>query len=139
MRPTGPEVADVFRKVVPRLPEFKLSADKHRIFKAIVSCRTAALGAHVRACGSCGFIEQPEQAYNSCWNRHCPKCRGGDSFSWVNERMSDLIPVPYFHVVFTLPHELNELVRRTKSSSTQHCSKRAVKLCSRWLKTSSPC
>jgi hypothetical protein len=112
MRPTGPEVSDVFRAVQSDLPKLHLSPDKHRIFKAIVSCRTSALGGHFDQCGDCGHNEQ---SYNSCLNRHCPKCRGGDVFSWVNNRLGDLLPVPYFHVVFTLPPEFRELVYANKS------------------------
>ncbi len=112
MRPSGPEVSDVFRALQPKLSELCLSPDKSRIFRSIISCRTASAGAHRELhCDSCGYTEQ---AYNSCWNRHCPKCRGGDVFGWVRDRLNDLLPVPYFHVVFTLPSELRELVYANK-------------------------
>lgn len=76
------------------------------MYQAIVRCRTSALGGHVTQCRECGHREQ---SYNSCWNRHCPKCQGGAAFSWASNRMQELLPVPYYHVVFTLPSELREL------------------------------
>jgi hypothetical protein len=75
--------------------------------RAIEHCRTAALGAHLERCDECGF-ERP--AYNSCRNRHCPKCQGGAQARWLADRQQELLPVPYFHVVFTLPHDLNRIV-----------------------------
>ena len=73
---------------------------------AIRRCRTAALGGHIDACDSCGNISI---SYNSCRNRHCPKCQGHKREEWIQAREADLLPVPYFHVVFTIPSELNEL------------------------------
>ena len=70
---------------------------------AIETCRTAALGGHVDACDDCGFVRI---AYNSCRNRHCPKCQGAAARTWLAERQADLLPVGYFHVVFTLPAEI---------------------------------
>ena len=72
----------------------------------LVACRTAALGGHVRECDACG---RQEIAYNSCRNRHCPKCQGAARAAWLEARRSELLPVPYFHLVFTLPHELAPL------------------------------
>src|SRR5262252_2921231 len=66
-------------------------------------CRTAALGGHLEECDCCGH-QRP--AYNSCANRHCPKCQSLAKAQWLADRQADLLPVPYFHVVFTLPHEL---------------------------------
>jgi hypothetical protein len=77
--------------------------------RALEDCRTAALGAHLERCDECGF-ERP--AYNSCRNRHCPKCQGGAQAKWLADRQQELLPAPYFHVVFTLPHELNRIVLR---------------------------
>ena len=73
-----------------------------RVMGAITACRTAALGGHVEACESavCGFTRV---AYNSCRNRHCPKCQSAAAREWLAERAADLLPVEYFHVVFTLP------------------------------------
>lgn len=105
------EVADVFRLVEPQLASLRLSPEQYRVFRAVVSCRTEKLGAHVRRCTTCNH---PEQSYNSCWNRHCPKCQGGEAFAWARDRTEDLLPVPYFHVVFTLPSELKQLTYANK-------------------------
>lgn len=77
-----------------------------RTLCAIKLCRTASLGGHVDKCGSCGHIRI---SYNSCRNRHCPKCQNTQREAWIESRKQDLIPVPYFHVVFTLPDKLNPL------------------------------
>lgn len=106
-----PEVSDVFRAVIPEIANLNLSADKRRVITSILSCRTSRLGGHIRECNTCGH---KEQAYNSCWNRHCPKCRGGSVFDWVSAREEDLLPVPYYHVVFTLPQELRTLCYQNK-------------------------
>lgn len=78
------------------------------VLQAITRCRTAALGGHVEACEGCGVTRI---AYNSCRNRHCPKCQGGRRAKWLAAQQALLLPVDYFHVVFTLPHELNALLR----------------------------
>lgn len=75
---------------------------------AIAHCRTAALGGHVGCCDDCGHTRI---AYNSCRNRHCPKCQGGERAARFAAQQALLLPVPYFHVVFTLPHALNALIR----------------------------
>jgi hypothetical protein len=77
----------------------------HRVLNAIQNCRTAALGGHQDICTECGAIQQP--SYNSCRDRHCPKCQGLQQAQWVEARKDELLPVPYFHVVFTLPHDIN--------------------------------
>lgn len=77
-----------------------------RTLHAIRSCRTASLGGHVDRCDSCGHIRL---SYNSCRNRHCPKCQNTQREAWIEERKQDLLPVPYFHVVFTVPDKLNPL------------------------------
>lgn len=74
-------------------------------------CRTKSLGGHISRCTAC---DHTEQSYNSCWNRHCPKCQGGLAFQWVQKRREELLPVPYFHLVFTLPSELRSLCYRNK-------------------------
>lgn len=76
-----------------------------KVLNAIVSCRTAALGGHVDGCTSCGYLRI---SYNSCRNRHCPKCQNTEREKWIAARKEDMLPVSYYHVVFTLPHELNE-------------------------------
>jgi hypothetical protein len=78
---------------------------------AIESCRTAALGGHLYECDQCGA---PQILYNSCRNRHCPKCQSLEKERWLEKRCEDLLPVPYFHLVFTLPCELNDLIWRNQ-------------------------
>lgn len=83
-----------------------VSAAQRRALNALAQCRTAALGGHVEACDRCGFRVI---AYNSCRNRHCPKCQGGQAAAWLEREAQGLLPVEYHHVVFTLPHELSAL------------------------------
>ncbi len=86
----------------------KYSHHQRRVLWALRDCRTAALGGHIDACDACGNIKI---SYNSCRNRHCPKCQGLEKELWMLAREEELLPVTYFHVVFTLPHELNDLCR----------------------------
>ena len=86
----------------------RLSSVQRRAMTAIEDCRTPALGGHVEACDHCGVSRA---VYHSCRNRHCPKCQALAKERWVEARCAQLLPVPYFHVVFTLPHELNDLAR----------------------------
>ena len=79
---------------------------QQRVLRAIASCRTAALGGHLEQCDRCGHRRA---VYHSCRNRHCPKCQLLAQEDWLEARRADLLPIPYFHVVFTLPHELNRL------------------------------
>src|SRR5450631_2778645 len=79
--------------------------------RCIVRCRTAALGGHRDKCIRCGHLTA---SYNSCCNRHCPKCQGNARAKWLAARAAELLPVPYFHIVFTLPHELSALVLQNK-------------------------
>lgn len=104
--PSGhPELADVFRTHGERLGG--LSAQQRKVVAAITSCRTAALGGHVRECDrGCGYAEI---SYNSCRDRHCPKCQGLERVRWQEARAKDLLPVPYFHLVFTVPDALHEV------------------------------
>ena len=88
-----------------------LPASQLKIMSAIERCRTPALGGHLEQCDRCGF-ERP--AYNSCRNRHCPKCQGLDTARWLQARQTEVLPVGYFHVVFTLPHDLNALILANK-------------------------
>jgi hypothetical protein len=83
-----------------------LNSWQRRTLHAVRRCRTAALGAHVDGCTSCGHLRI---SYNSCRNRHCPKCQGNEKEKWIRAREAELLPVPYFHVVFTLPDTLNAL------------------------------
>ena len=105
MRPTY-EVAEVIRQFLPQLPMQSLTGHHRRTLEALRRCRTAELGGHIDGCDQCGYLRI---SYNSCRNRHCPKCQGINKEMWVVQQEDMLLPVAYFHVVFTLPHELNEL------------------------------
>lgn len=102
----GCEVADVLDRFWEDIPSLGLNSWQVRTLRAIMACRTVALGGHVDACDGCGHIQI---SYNSCRNRHCPKCQGHKRVQWIEARESELLPVPYFHVVFTLPDDLNSL------------------------------
>jgi hypothetical protein len=104
------ELADVVRRHGHRLGE-QLGGEQRRILRAIVSCRTAALGGHVETCDQCQYRRI---AYNSCRNRHCPKCQGIACAQWMADRAEELLPVEYFHVVFTLPGTFNALALANK-------------------------
>ncbi len=88
-----------------------LTPGQSRVLTAIMQCRTAALGGHKRTCSAC---DHEEIAYNSCRNRHCPKCQATAQAEWLSARVGDLLPVQYFHVVFTLPDELRSLALTNK-------------------------
>src|SRR5919197_266767 len=103
------EVADVVRQYgAAYLARYgsTLSPEQHRALRAIAVCRTAALGGHATQCEQCGHLEI---TYNSCGNRHCPKCPGRAQAAWLAAREAELLDVPYVHVVFTLPHLLSPL------------------------------
>jgi len=109
-----PEVADVLRTYGPAFLKrsgHALSARQKQVLKDITLCRTAALGGHVDACDQCGHRRI---SYNSCRNRHCPKCQAMASAEWMTQRAADLLPVPYFHVVFTLPEAIASLALQNK-------------------------
>jgi hypothetical protein len=109
------EVADIFRAARPDYRAAHaghLSLAQLKVMSAIEYCRTAALGGHVEACEDCG---QWRIAYNSCRNRHCPKCQGAAARSWLAEREADLLPVGYFHVVFTLPVDIANIAFQNKA------------------------
>ena len=91
-----------------------------KVIEAVERCRTAVLGGHLERCDSCGF-ERP--AYNSCRNRHCPKCQSLAKLKWLDKQKSELLPVGYFHLVFTLPHELNGLILTNKKMLLSHLFK----------------
>ncbi len=108
------EVADVFRAFgAAYRTHHVLAPEQARVFDAILACRTAALGGHLDLCEECGF-ERP--AYNSCRNRHCPKCQTIAALRWVDARKKTVLPVHYFHVVFTLPAELRPLALRNREA-----------------------
>ena len=109
------EVADIFRDHGPGYRQCyadRLSMEQRRAMRAIELCRTAALGGHVDECDQCGALRI---SYNSCRNRHCPKCQCLDKERWLEDRRRDLLPVPYFHLVFTLPRELGPLALRNQA------------------------
>ena len=106
------EVADIFRQHGAAFrATHPLSPEQRRVMRAIQECRTSALGGHVDRCDACGF---QRVSYNSCRNRHCPKCQSLAKAKWLEARLADLLPVPYFHVVFTLPEELAHLALQNK-------------------------
>jgi hypothetical protein len=113
-RPTL-EVADIFRDRGPAWRKANaghVSLGQLKVMSAIESCRTAALGGHVERCEDCAHTQI---AYNSCRNRHCPKCQGAAAKQWLAEREADLLPVPYFHVVFTLPAAIADIAYHNKA------------------------
>jgi hypothetical protein len=113
MRPAL-EVADIFRhhgEAFRRSHDGHLGRIERRVMAAIEACRTPALGGHIEQCGDCGLVRC---AYNSCRNRHCPKCQGMARAEWLEARQAELLPVPYFHVVFTLPPAAAEIAFQNK-------------------------
>ncbi len=114
MRAAGLEVADIFRQCGPAFRTehtASLSRGQRRVMSAIEQCRTAALGGHVEQCDACGH---QRIAYNSCRNRHCPKCQSLTRDQWLQDRQAELLPVEYFHVVFTVPQEVAAIAYQNK-------------------------
>jgi hypothetical protein len=109
------EVADIFRASGPSYRAHQaghLSRGQLRVMSAIEICRTAALGGHVTACESCAHTHV---AYNSCRNRHCPKCQAAAAYDWLEARRAELLPAPYYHVVFTLPAPIAAIAYTNKA------------------------
>src|SRR2546425_478278 len=109
------EVADISRDHGPAWRQANaghVSLGQLKVMSAIESCRTAALGGHVARCEKCSHTLI---AYNSCRNRHCPKCQGAAAKEWLAEREADLLPVPYFHVVFTVPAQISDIAYQNKA------------------------
>lgn len=111
------EVADVLRRTDIASPAFTVHQQK--TLRALQQCRTPALGGHVDACTECGVIHI---SYNSCRNRHCPKCQGHKREEWIQKREQELLPCTYYHVVFTLPCELNPLLCTSPNRCMMLCS-----------------
>ena len=114
MRPAL-EVADIFRShgdAFRVAQHGRLLPDQRRVMAAIEACRTAALGGHIEQCDGCGMVRI---AYNSCRDRHCPKCQGLARAQWLADRQADLLPVPYFHVVFTVPAPIAVIALQNKA------------------------
>jgi hypothetical protein len=115
LRPTGLELADIFRQVGPayrRDHAGALPRGQRRVMRAVERCRTAALGGHVEACDACGHRRV---AFNSCRDRHCPKCQSLTRAQWLEDRQTELLPVEYFHVVFTVPQEIAAIAYQNKA------------------------
>ena len=109
------EVADVFRRHgdgFRAAQGHRLSLDQRKVMAAIEACRTPALGAHVERCQDCG---ETRISYNSCRDRHCPKCQGLSRLQWLADRRAELLPVAYFHVVFTVPAPVAAIALQNKS------------------------
>ena len=109
------EVADIFRSHGPAWRDAQhdhLSLGQLKVMSAIEQCRTATLGGHVLHCPAC---EHDEVAYNSCRNRHCPKCQASAAKRWLEARQADLLPVEYYHVVFTLPAPISAIAYTNKA------------------------
>ena len=129
MRPAL-EVADIFRRhgeAFRRGHGAHLGRTERRVMAAIEVCRTPALGGHVEQCGDCGLVRC---AYNSCRNRHCPKCQGLARAEWLEARQAELLPVPYYHVVFTLPAPVAEIAfqnKRVVYASLFHAAAQALR------------
>ena len=103
------EVQDVFRlhgDAYQQVHGPAMSADQRRVMRAVATCRTATWGGHVEACEACGVLRI---SYNSCRNRHCPKCQSLAKATWLEARRAELLPVEYFHVVFTVPQKVAAL------------------------------
>jgi predicted Zn-ribbon and HTH transcriptional regulator len=109
------EVADIFRDFGGAWRTANaghVSLGQLKVMSAIVNCRTAAIGGHVARCEDCAYTSI---AYNSCRNRHCPKCQGAAARQWLAEREAELLPVPYFHAVFTLPNRIADIAYQNKA------------------------
>ena len=110
------EVADIFRghgAAWRRANAGRVSLDQLKVMSAIERCRTVALGGHVARCEDCAHTVI---AYNSCRNRHCPKCQGAAAKQWLAERETELLPVGYFHLVFTLPGPIANIAYQNKAA-----------------------
>jgi Putative transposase/Transposase zinc-binding domain len=107
------EVAEIFRAHgAAYRARYPLTCEQLKVMRAIETCRTAVLGGHNYACLDCGH---QRQAYNSCRNRHCPKCQGLDQKRWLAARLQTILPIPYFHLVFTVPSELRTIALRNRT------------------------
>lgn len=110
------EVADILNAhgdAYERAHAGRLSRGQMKVMSAIRSCRTVVLGGHVSRCADCAHVEV---AYNSCRNRHCPKCQGATARDWLAARQAELLPVPYYHLVFTLPAAIGAIAYQNKAA-----------------------
>ncbi len=114
MREDRPEVAAVLRQHADKfLHRYPTSVEQRKVLRDLASCRTAALGGHVRRCDHCDHLEI---SYNSCRNRHCPKCQHQNNAQWLQAQAEHLLEVEYFHLVFTLPHPLRHLALQNQKT-----------------------
>ena len=114
IKPKEPQlqVADILRKHIADYQKtYPLWADHKKIVSDLLNCRTARLGGKIECCDNCGALRI---VYHSCRNRHCPKCQHMPRERWLEKRKDEILPVSYFHVVFTLPHELNTIILNNK-------------------------
>src|SRR6266545_2219295 len=114
MARSGPEVADIFRRygeAYRAQHDASLSTAQRRVMTAIELCRTAALGGHVEACDQCGHRRI---AFNSCRDRHCPRCQSLARAQWLEDRRAELLDTQYFHVVFTVPQQIAAIAYQNK-------------------------
>ncbi|MDD5609496.1 MAG: IS91 family transposase [Ignavibacterium sp.] len=113
MKSKSLEISDIFREYGAEYRKvFRTPSNQTSVMNLIVNCRTSALGSHLERCGNCGY---QTIAYNSCRNRHCPKCQHSVREKWISARESELLPVTYYHIVFTIPEILNPLVLINKA------------------------
>lgn len=106
------EISDVLRRYLGRYcRHHKLSDFQQKVIKAILQCRTADMGVYIEGCDNCDYTREQ---FRSCRNRHCPKCQGSNRNKWVSARLTELLPIPYYHLVFTMPHSLNWLALYNK-------------------------
>jgi predicted Zn-ribbon and HTH transcriptional regulator len=109
------ELADIFRRYADEYRQsHAVSYEQLKVMHHIQICRTAVLGGHLEQCDQCGF---ERNAYNSCRDRHCPKCQTLTKEQWLNDRKAELLPCGYFHLVFTLPHDLNPIILSNKKTA----------------------
>ncbi len=110
-------VGDVFQRFGESYRStHKLPIDHVKVMRALERCRTAALGGHVEQCPECGY---QRVRFNSCRNRHCPTCQSGARERWLYNRKQEVLPVAYYHVVFTVPSQLNALMLRNEGESNE--------------------
>jgi hypothetical protein len=105
-------IADIFREYGDSyISRYNITGQQKGLIRLLSSCRTSVMGSHYEKCDHCRYIAR---AYNSCRNRHCPSCQHKDKLEWMGKRMKELLPVGYYHLVFTIPHELNPLCLKNK-------------------------
>ena len=106
------EIADIFNQYGQEyINNHNLSIQQLKVIQDITACRTSQLGGHVETCDHCDHLRI---SYNSCRNRHCPKCQGLQKEQWIEKKKNDLLPIQYYHIVFTIPNNLNDLALRNK-------------------------